>query len=261
MTEETQTQFKSEGTKLFDANTENDNSATSSTDQTKTDTTGTSDQNKNETENKGGGTEENFADHPRWKEREDDWKNRFNDQEKRHSDEIAKLRDEFTVIKGGNKSDSTKSDIPAWFGGDEDQWAQFSKWNQGLLTQAEERALTRLTSKQAEEQKKIDEATEYFDGEVKAIESDKTLNPQGQEVDRNKILKFALDNDLVDSKGRWNYRVAFKLMGADKVFKAKEAMNERKQIASATTSENRAETKSSQFMTNQDFSKPENRPW
>jgi len=50
-------------------NTEKDNS------------TDSSNQDKKETENKDAGDDTNFADHPRWKEREGDWTKRFNDQE------------------------------------------------------------------------------------------------------------------------------------------------------------------------------------
>lgn len=266
MTEIIPTQFKVEGQPAFPIeNTENVNSPdSSSVQETKTDQTPSSQENQNATEKKNDGSPENFADHPRWKEREEDWTRRFNDQEKRHVDDLAKLRQEFIQTKTPEQKAQTVSapeEVPAWFGGDEQQWIEFQKWNKGLAAQAEENALKRLASQNEAEQKKIDDATTYLNDQVSELEKDKDLNPQGEKVDRNKILKFVLDNELVDTKGRWNYKAAFKMMKAGDVFKAKEALIEKRQVAAATTSENRSETKPPPFMTNQDFSRPENRPW
>ena len=264
MGENTMTQFRSEGQPLFNSETkETDNSSESSPDKTSADQTGSSDQNQNQTDKKIGGDETNFADHPRWKERETDWTKRFNEQEERHVGELAKIREDvdarFNSLSRGNERATTE--IPPWFGGDEQQWVDYQKWDEQRTAAAEERLFKRMTKEQQQEQKAIDDATTYFQSEVQAIESDKTLNPQGKEVDRNKLLKFVLDNDLVDSKGRWNYRVAFKVMGAEGVFKAKQALTDRKNLAGATTSETRAETKPESYLTSTDFKNPANRPW
>lgn len=275
MSDQNQTEFRREGDKAFPLeNKENDNSSESSTvkdssesKETNADQTGSPDQNKTGAENKSGGEIDwskypNIADHPRWKERDEDWKKRFNDQEDRHVNEINKLREEFVVKKGETGSPEK---MPSWFGGTDEQWEEFVAYNNGLINRAKEEARTEtlkeLESKSASNQKAIDEATTYFNDQVKAIENDKTINPQGLEVDRNKLLKTALDNDLVDSKGRWNYRVAFKMMKPQDIFHAKEALKDRKNLADTTTSERGADSKPSSFMTTKDFSKPENRPW
>jgi len=261
------TQFKSEGQKVFpDENKETDNSAESSTvtdsqesKETNTDQTQSQegDQTTAEADKKAtdGGEDTNFADHPRWKERETDWTKRFNDQETRHLQEIEKLREEF----GGKKTataddaDAASGEIPPWFNGDEDQWKQFQQWNESQLGQFAERAQQRETAKTEAEKKAIEEATKFFNDEVATIESDKAINPDGLKIDRNKLLKTAMDNDLVDSKGRWNYKAAFKFMKPAEVFQAKKALDDKKAIASATTSENRAEDKKSNVKTTQDF--------
>lgn len=268
MNEEIKTQSNSEEKPVFplDADKEKDNSSDSSKgEKTDTNSTASSEQDKNKTDKEKGG-EENFADHPRWKEREDDWTKRFNDQEKRHVDELAKLREDVDTKIAGVKTEKTESiAVPGWFGGDEDAWKEYlgflEKQNEGILTKAEERALSRITAKQTEEQKAIDAATTYFNESVTAIESDKTINPDGTKVDRNKLLKFTLDNDLVDSKGRWNYRAAFQLMKAGVSSAKNDSTDEKKKIAAATTSENRPEEKKSGITTSADFAKPGARPW
>lgn len=267
MNEEIKTQSVSDEKPVFplDADKEKENSADSSTvEKTNTNSTESSEQDKKQTEEKKGG-EENFADHPRWKEREDDWTKRFNEQEKRHVDELTKFRGEIDEKLKVKTESSESTQVPAWFGGDEDAWKEYlgflEKQNEGILSKAEERALNRITAKQTEEQKAIDVATTYFNESVATIETDKTINPDGTKVDRNKLLKFTLDNDLVDSKGRWNYRAAFQLMKAGATSVKSDSTDEKKKIAAATTSENRAEEKKAGFTTSTDFAKPGARPW
>lgn len=258
------TQFKTEGQRVFPENNENDNSSDSSSEETNINQTGSSDQNKDSDESKNGDDKStNFADHPRWKEREDDWKNRFNDQEKRHSEELAKLREELSSkLDGLNKSKPNENaEVPPWFGGDETQWQEFQKWNESLVSKAKSEALKEFETKSTSEQKAIDEATNYFQEEIAKLESDKTLNPNGEKVDKNKLLKFVLDNDLVDSKGRWNYRAGYQIMKSVSSQSKNNAVDEKKKLAGATTSDNKAEQKSAPFATSADFSKPSNRPW
>lgn len=271
MSDETKTGFKTEGEPAFQVeSTEKEDSAESSTEKTTEDQAQSQGGKKEDTGDQkkdGQGSDEDFAKHPRWKERETDWTKRFNDQETRHTDEIAKLREEF-VGKVGDKKTETKAtalpEMPSWWGGDEQQWADYCKHQEALVAQAEERAITRITSKQTEEQKAIDDATKFMNDEVVKIESDQTINPQGEKVDRNKLLKFVLDNDLVDSKGRWNYKAGYQMMKAGVASakdEKKENIDEKKKVASATTSENRAETKSPNVTSSEDFKKPGARPW
>lgn len=262
------TQFRTEGEPAFPVeNKENDNSAASSAGE-KTNTE--QNQSQEGEQNSGGkkdGGDRGFADDPRWKQREDDWTKRFNEQETRHVGTLQTLREEFETKYGGNKpaADAAPTQVPAWFGGDEAQWKEFSAWNQSLVSKAKEEgaaeAVKQIEAKSVAEQKKIEEATTFFNGEVTAIEGDKTLNPQGLKVDRNKLLKTALDNDLVDSKGQWNYKAAFKLMKPTDVFQAKAALDDRKNLANATVTDGHIEDKQKQFTTSEDFQKPGARPW
>src|SRR3990167_7450844 len=247
MTENTQTQEKSEET--LDNSKEKENSADSSTEETDTNSTDSSDQDKKQTEKKEG---ENFADHPRWKERENDWTKRFNDQETRHTQEIETIRKDIETRFEKKREDLADADVPAWFGGDAEAWTQYKAHEDARLQEAEDRAIKRLEEKAEKQQKAIDEATNYFNDEVKALESDKELNPEGK-VDRNKLLKFTIENDLVDSKGRWNYKAAFKLMKAGVTNAKNDSTEEKKKIAAATTSEKTAETKVSNVKTSADF--------
>lgn len=270
MTEEFMTQFKTEGQPAFPvANEENENSAASSAgEETNIDQTGASDQDNKKTDDENGGENKdgNFADHPRWKEREDDWKGRFNEQEKRHTDEIAKLREEIDgKIKTATKPADSPIEVPAWFGGDEEQWKQFQEWNQTLVGKAKDDAraetLAEIENKSTAEQKAIDDATTYFNEQVSMIETSKEINPDGVKVDKNKLLKFVLDNDLVDSTGKWNYKAAFIMMKNQGTQAKSTATEEKKKIAGATLSENRSETKPGNFVTSEDFKKPGARPW
>jgi hypothetical protein len=270
MSENTQTQFRVEGQPAFETeNKENDNSSSSSEGkETNIDQT----QSQAGEHNAGVDKKDDdagFADHPRWKQREDDWTKRFNDQETRHVSELQKLREDMEAkIAGVGKTANEQQapvTIPPWFGGDEAQWAEFTKWNEGLIgkvkTEAKAEALQEIENKSKAEQDKIDEATNYFNSEVATIESDKTINPNGVKVDRNKLLKFVLDNDLVDSHGRWNYKAGFRLMTGTAPQANNQNVQDRKELANAGITENRTEAKPQPYTSSEDFQKPGNRPW
>ena len=223
----------------------------SSTETVNTDQTLPPPENKEGTQPKTG--DENLADHPRWKERETDWTERFNSQEKRHVDELASIREELDRRFSENREVAKPTEIPDWFGGNEQAWAKYQLYETERLAKVREETLKEFSSRTDAEQKRIEEATKFLNDEVGAIEADKTLNREGQKVDRNKLLKIAIDEDLVDSKGRWNYKAAFKMMKPSEVFQAKSALDEKKKLASATTANDRAETKPSDVKTHADF--------
>lgn len=262
MTEESKTEFRTEGDKAFPVmDKENDNSSSSSEgEENNGDQNGSSSEDQNKDGDKKGtegDKDAGFLDHPRWKQREEDWKKRFNDQETRHSTELQAIREEFGAAR---KDNAKETKIPAWFGGDQEQWDAYRADRDTELKAAEERAYERVKNEKSGEDKAVKEATEYMQSEITAIESDKELNPDGSKIDPNKLLKFVLDNDLVDSKGRWNYRAGFRMMRANGGTNAQNNTGDRKKIAGATTSESKAESTPKPYKTGADF-KGGNRPW
>lgn len=272
MTEKTQAQFRVEGEPAFPTeDTVNENTADSPTvqeteeNQTTTDPTQAQGGEQTPEENKEGDDDRGFADHPAWQEREETWKTRFNEQETRHTGELDKLREELTqqIQELGPKAttEDTLADIPSWFGGDEQQWAEFQAWNKTLAEEAKTNALKEVTSKEEQKQKAIEEATKHFESEVVSIESDKGVNPQGAKVDRNKLMKFVMDNDLVTSDGKWNYRAGWQLMQSKQGSTNTDVIDEKKKVAQATSTDGRSETKDPTYSTPEDFEHPSNRPW
>lgn len=258
---------------------ENDNSADSpSGEQTTEDPTqpdgGVENPNEKKPETEDDGID-NLADHPRWKQREDDWKDRFNDQESRHQEDMQKLRDsllsEFEERYGkkgeaADTSDAAPDEPPAWFGGDAKAWAEFLSWNKQQLESVQGKAVEAVTEREQKEKNAIKEATEFMESEVAAIEKDQKLNPSGDPIDKQKLLQTALDNELMDTKGRWNYRAAARLMlqqaEQPKPEEAKKPdTGPKKKIAAATTEGQQADPAIPDVTTSEDFSKPGNRPW
>jgi len=268
MTEETKMQFNEDGFPVQPSvNEENDNSsASSAVEETPSDTTPSSEEDNTDV-NKGGTEkkdEQNFADHPRWKEREEDWKERFNQQEERHTTELTKIREEIdNKFKASRGNENIE--IPSWFGSDDPEvWkayqADLDQRISAAKKAAKEEALGEITSKTTAEQKAINDATEFLNEKVSEIETDKNINPEGVKVDRNKLLKFVLDNELVDTKGRWNYRAGWIMMNGQPTLNTN-TNKDKKNLAGATISDKGAETKPSTVMTSEDFSKPGSRPW
>lgn len=262
------TQFRAEGQPAFPVDTENDNSADSSSGEETTNDQGQSDEDQEHSdgaEGDQGEGDKGFADDPAWKKREGTWKSRFNEQETRHTQELQKLREEMEAKlaglapKGEEKSEAVK--IPSWFGGNEQQWSEFQEWNKSLVEQAKTGAVKEIATKEENESKHIEEATKFFNDEVTAIESDKEINPQGVKVDRNKLLLTAQKFDLVDSKGRWNYRAAWQFMKNQGGAAKADATNEKKKVGGATVSGDRTPDSPKKFMTSEDFKKPGARPW
>ena len=171
--------------------------------------------------------------------------------------ERVKIREEFSHARKEN----AETDIPDWFGGTPEQWEQYQAHQDGLLKSAEERAIKRISDEAKKESELVKAATDHFNTELTAIESDKDLNPTGAKIDPNKLLKCAMDNDLVDSKGRWNYRAAFKVLSAQTTAPAEtvDDTKDRKELAGATTSEKKPETKAPAYKTQDDFKTK--RPW
>ena len=258
MTEENKTEFRTEGDRAFPiADKENDNSSSSSegeendSDQTYSSKDSNGDAQKGTKEEDAG-----FLNHPRWKQREDDWKMRYNDQETRHATDLKAIREEFGTARNDNAGAVR---IPSWFGGDQEQWDAYRTDRDEEIRQAEDRAIERVKGESSAKEKEITEATEYMQNQISELEADKELNPDGSKIDPNKLLKFVLDNDLVDSKGRWNYKAGYRIM------KANSSSNlgtnkDRKAMAGATTSESKAESTSKEYKTSADF-KGSNRPW
>lgn len=247
--------FRNEGEPAFPVDTENDNSAESPSDQTTMDTgedpSNTGNEKKPDAEKK----EVPFDQHPAWKEREQTWDKRFNEQERRHQDDLAAIRTEFGAARKDN-ADQTK--IPSWFGGDQAAWDAYRSDRDAELKSAEDRAYARVNQEKSTQDKAVKEATDYMQAEMATIESDKTLNPTGAKIDPNKLLKIVIDNDLVDSKGRWNYRAGFAILQSQTKTAPK---GDRKVLAGASTSDDRPETKPTDYKTSVDFKKPGARPW
>ena len=70
-----------------------------------------------------------------------------------------------------------------------------------------------------------------------------------------------MDNDLVDSKGRWNYKAGFLMMKGSSTTSKNNTIDEKKKIAGATVTGDKTETKPPQYTTSDDFKKPGARPW
>lgn len=261
MTEETAAAFQRDGDAAFATDSTAEDTAADSQSETDNQDEGTqsAEGDKNtQTEDK-----TPFHEHPRWKQREDEWTKRFNEQETRHTDDLKTIREEFGSAR---KDNAQQTKIPAWFGGTQEQWDAYRSDRDTELKEIETRAIAQaeknLETKAGAGQKAVEEATSFMNSEVAAIEADTTLNPTGAKIDREKLLKTVLENELIDTKGRWNYRAGIRLMNAgqnQQTTTKKPAASEKKEVAAATTSEGRGDDKKPNYATPDTFKK--DRPW
>lgn len=146
-----------------------------------------------------------------------------------------------------------KTEIPSWFGGDEDQYRDFLADRETLKKEAKSEALKEFEERNSSQSKAIAEANQYLEDSIKELES------EGNKVDRNKLLKVVMENELIDSKGRWNYKAGFKLIQALEPAKDNTALNEKKKLAASTTSDDKPEEKPKDYKTSEDFKV--DKPW
>lgn len=245
---ENMAEFRKEGQEAFPVETDKEKSASSPEDTTKAEQNPSLEGGKNTPDE----DKIPFHEHPRWKQREEEWKSRFNEQDTRHQDDLKKIREEFGSQK---KANIENTDIPSWFGGNKEMWDAYRADEDARLAQAEERAIKRISEAKSKEEQAVKEATDYMQAQMAAIESDSVLNPTGVKIDPNKLIRFVIDNDCVDSQGRWNYKLGFRLMqGAEP-----KSSDDRRKIAEATKSGNKGEAAKAEFKTPDDFRKK--KPW
>lgn len=250
--------FREEGENPFSPDSERDNSTDSPTEETTTDDDPSPEGEKENTQDDPD-KDKPFHEHPRWKAREDEWNKRFNESEARHQEDIKKALES---LGADRKENAEQTKIPSWFGGTQEQWDAYRQDRDAEIKAAEDRAIERLEGKKSSEEKAIQEATDYMNAEITFIETDKSINPDGLKVDPNLLLKTVMDNELIDTKGRWNYRAAFRILkGSIKPADPAPKTNEdRKKLASVTTDkDDNAEKKPVNYKTTADFKK--NKPW
>ena len=195
--------------------------------------------------------------HPRWKARENEWKDRFNEQEERHQKDRQSILEKINGLGNSNK-DNVGEKQPSWFGGTSEQWQEFQEWNKSLIKNSQETILTKINEEKKSEYEAVKKATEYMEGQIKEIQKSKELNPDGKTVDANKLVKFVIDNHLVDSEGHWNYRLGWQFMNQSSANKSGNTQ-QKKNLANATISKTHGEAKPSNFKTSKDFQN--DKPW
>lgn len=186
--------------------------------------------------------------------------------DKKVKEAVEEIRKEFA---GQRQDNADQEKIPSWFGGNQQQWNDYRADLDARLQKAEERAITRITEQSTKkteaESKAVEEATEYMRSELAAITADKALNPSGKPFDQSRseaLLKIVLENELVDTKGRWNYRAGMRILnGQQKPAPIVDKNKDKKALAGATVEHSSAsgDEKPKTYKTSEDFKKK--RPW
>jgi hypothetical protein len=249
MTDETKTESEQD--------IENENSTESSTEQTDDKETGSS-TSEEDTSSKKDEDEKDPPWHkdPRFQE--------FIDQKNTFGADLEEFKKWKEQEAAKEASSLDKVVVPAWFGGG-NQNIETKKLYKDFLTEqdervikaTEERVFNRIKSEEESKAKALADANKWFEDSVGSIETKfKT------KVDRNKLLKFVMDNELIDSKGRWNYEKGYEFMSAMSGKKdSKNDTTERKQFAGMGNGNGGGDQTAKDVSTSEDFSKPANRPW
>lgn len=186
--------------------------------------------------------------HPRWAEREKNWNDRF---EKQQQEFEAKL--EALKPKESEQKISENAAIPKWFGGNQQQWDEYVSWHNEGIKKAKEEAVQQFSSTQSAKEKAVADANAWFSESVTAIEKE-----AGKTIDREALLKICVDNELIDSKQRWNYKAAWQILKAQQGGTG--SREDRKKLADETGKDGgKTDTSEKGVKTAADFKK--DRPW
>lgn len=175
--------------------------------------------------------------------------------------ELAKMREELSPKQ---KEAKESVEVPHWFGGDEAAWSDFQAYLGSLKKEARAEAIAELKESAANEKRLMQEATDYMNAEIAAIETDTELNPDRVQFDKNRLAKIVEEFNLQDPKtGLWNWRGAakFYLMQekAARLSQPKQDLSEKRRIAAATVSGSRTVQQPAEYKTPEDF--VNNEPW
>lgn len=193
-----------------------------------------------------------FDKHPRWQEMLQE-RNSFREKAQEFESRLNQIQ---PIVEEYQKSlRQNEPEIPIWFNGDATQWRAFNdEYIEKRIAQVEQNTIKRIEEKNNLERKRAQEAQEWIEGGLKALES------EFGEVDRNRILKTALDEDIVDSKGRYNLRAAYFIVKASEsnAAAASKETSIRKKVISSSHDVG-TEPKSREYRVSDDFKI--NRPW
>lgn len=217
-----------------------------------------------------------FHEHPRWKQREQEWTDRLEKQKTEFDEKIATA---VASALASSKPQSPKEDqldaiaegkIPAWFGGGKDtpeirsMWKEYVAEQKRIITdaekRAEDRAFERMNQGKTAEERAVADANAWFENSVTKIEAE-----GGKRVDRNELLKYVLDNQIIDhATKRWDYAKGYRWMMAEKASGQGGNRQTRAEIAGATMSgsgKGGEKGGGSSITTSDDFKDPQKRPW
>lgn len=187
--------------------------------------------------------------HPRWAEREADWNKRFEQQAKEFEAKFEALKP-----RQSEEKISVQAPIPKWFGGSQEQWDDYVSWHNKGIKEAKEEALKEFTSTQSAKEKAVADANKWFEESISNIQKE-----AGQVIDRNALLKVVVENELIDSKGRWNYKAGWQILRGQQG-DSSEKLEARRKLASDTGKDGgRIDIENKNVKTSDDFKKE--RPW
>lgn len=196
-------------------------------------------------------TEENipFHKHPRWIERENELRIlRERDEERaRELEEIRSLT---------SKSQES-TNVPEWFktlyGDNEVAWQQYSEHERERTEEIERRVLERQEREKIEKAQEAERWDKWVDAQLD------TLEAEGHQFDRNKLMKTMLEFKPTDENNNFDFRAGLKIYQALERPEPNVKSEARKQLAdTATASSNKGEAPRKTYMTQADL---RNKSW
>jgi|GEM_PF-1580880 len=155
-----------------------------------------------------------FHKHPRFKQ--------ITDENNTLKGELEELKKGFSELKENNtKAVESKEDTqpPDWFvgifGEDQERWKQFESYDNKRLKEIEDKVINSVSEKQKAQQEQVNQWEKWVDDEVQK------LKDEGNEFDKNELIKTAIEYRPTDEKGNYDLGKALTIMNAMKASKKK----------------------------------------
>ena len=92
--------------------------------------------------------------------------------------------------------------IPSYWNGDAESYRMFKADQERIVEERHAKWTAEQQVQQQEYNMRLSKANQWLEENINELKA------EGHKVNQEKLLKFTMDNNLVDQQGQWNYRLA-----------------------------------------------------
>lgn len=197
-----------------------------------------------------------FHKHPRWKQREDEWSKTLTETKADYEERISQLEEKFSPLLKPNEKISVPAFFAKVYGDDPELYKEWLAEEDARTQKIKDETIAEYEHRQVEARQKVEAETKRWTDWVDT--SIKTLKDKGEEFDENELKAIAIKYKPTDEMGNIDFGLALELLKerkTDEKVEADKKSTARKEIAGATKSSSKGESKERDYLTHDDIRK------